>query len=132
MLLALLAGATLSAGCSRDSSASADVVARVNGKDISTAQLEKQFLARTAGGQAPAAEEVDELKLQLLNQLINDEILLEMASQANLTATDAEVDVKFNDFKAQYNTEEQFQEALKQQKMSVDDLKGELRKSLTI
>src|SRR5262249_16842330 len=80
----------------------------------------------------PAPEEIDELKLQLLNQMINDEILMEMASQAGLNATDAEVDVKFNDFKAQYNTEEQFQEALKQQKMTVEDIKTELRKSLTI
>jgi peptidyl-prolyl cis-trans isomerase SurA len=131
--LVLLTGLALATGCSSNTSASADVVARVNSKDITTSQLDKQFLARTSGAeQPPAPEEFDEIKLQLLNQMINDEILLEMASQAGLNATDGEVDVKFNDFKGQYTTEEQFQEALKQQKMTVDDIKAELKKSLTI
>src|SRR5436190_12912623 len=133
LLLALLAGLSLLAACGSDSSASADVVARVNGKDISTAQLEKQFQARITGAeQPPAPEEVDELKLNLLSQMINDQIMLELAAQAGLTATDAEVDVKFSEFKTQYATEEQFQEALKQQKMGADDIKAELRKSLTL
>jgi len=131
-LLGLLALA-LATGCNSDTSASADVVARVNGKDISTAQLEKQFQARITGAeQPPAPEEIDDLKLQLLSQMINDQIMLELASQAGLTATDSEVDVKFSEFKTQYPTEEQFQEALKQQKMSADDIKAELRKSVTL
>ena len=133
LLLMLLAGLAVAYGCGSDSSASADVVARVNGKDITTAQLEKQFQQRITGAeQPPAPEEVDDLKLQLLSQLINDQIMSELASQAGLTATDSEVDVKFSEFKGQYATEEQFQEALKQQKMTVDDIKAELRKSLTL
>src|SRR5262249_32863240 len=79
----------------------------------------------------PEPEELDSLKLQVLNQMINDQILLEMASQSALTATDADVDVKFNELKGQYS-EEQFQEVLKQQKTTVDDLRNELRKSATI
>src|SRR5437867_3881731 len=60
-LLGLLALA-LATGCNSDTSASADVVARVNGKDISTAQLEKQFQARITGAeQPPAPEEIDDL-----------------------------------------------------------------------
>jgi peptidyl-prolyl cis-trans isomerase SurA len=123
----------LISGCNADSSASSDVVARVNGKDITTAQLDKQFQTSISQvEQKPAPEEIDQAKLQILNQMINDEILVQMASQAGLTATDAEVDVKFNDFKSQYTTEEQFQEALKTQKMTIDDIKTELKKSLTI
>src|SRR5205823_2716944 len=64
-------------------------------------------------------------------QLINDQILLEMASTAGLSATDAEVDVKFNEFKSQY-TEEKFKDLLKEQKMTIDDIRNELRKSITI
>jgi len=108
------------------------VVARVNGKDIMTAQLEKQFQNRLNGAeQPPSAEEAQDLKLQVLNQLINDQILLEMASTAGLSATDAEVDVKFNEFKNQY-TEEKFKDLLKEQKMTIDDIRNELRKSITI
>ncbi len=63
--------------------------------------------------------------------MVNDQILLELASTANLSATDAEVDVKFNEFKSQY-TEEKFKDLLKDQKMTVDDIRSELRKSITI
>src|SRR5262245_28700581 len=96
-LSALLAGLILTAACSSDTSASDDVVARVNGKDIRTADLEKQFQNRlNSTEQRPSPEEAQDAKLQLLSQMINDQILLEMASSAGLSATDAEVDVKFN------------------------------------
>jgi len=95
------------------------------------AELEKQFQIRTSTEQPPSLEEAQDLKLQLLNQMINDRILLELAAQEGLTATDAEVDVKFNELKTQ-GTEEQFQQMLKQQKMTVDEVKVDMRKSLTI
>lgn len=131
-VLALITASLLIASCGSASKASADVVARVNGKDITTAQLEKQFQNRLNGAeQPPSAEEAQDVKLQVLNQLINDQILLEMASTAGLSATDAEVDVKFNEFKNQY-TEEKFKDLLKEQKMTIDDIRNELRKSITI
>jgi peptidyl-prolyl cis-trans isomerase SurA len=130
LMLLVLVVATVS--CSSNTTASDDTVAKVNGKEIKAAELERQFQARAnSAEQPPAPEEVEDLKFQLLGQLINDEILLEMAGKAGLTATDAEVDVKFNEFKTQY-TEEQFQNLLKQQKMAVDEMRAELRKSLTI
>src|SRR5947208_5185201 len=131
-LLTLRAGLLALSACSSPSKASADVVARVNGKDITTAQLEKQFQNRLNGAeQPPSTEEGEDLKLQVLNQMINDQILLEQASATGLSATDAEVDVKFNEFKNQY-TEDKFKDLLKEQKMSTDDIRNELRKSITI
>lgn len=132
LLPVLLAALLVTASCGSDSTASADIVARVNGKEITTAQLEKQFSNRIASAeQPPAPEEAESVKLEVLNQMINDEILLQMASAGGLNATDAEVDVKFNEFKSQY-TEEKFQELLKQQKMTVDEIRAELRKSITV
>src|SRR5437763_6039690 len=131
-VLALITASLFIASCGSASKASADVVARVNGKDITTTQLEKQFQNRLNGAeQPPSLEEAQDMKLQVLNQLINDQILLEMASTGGLSATDAEVDVKFNEFKSQY-TQEKFQDLLKEQKMTIDDLRTELRKSITI
>src|SRR5438552_5054235 len=129
---ALIAALLVLASCCSAAKASADVVARVNGKDITTAQLEKQFQNRLNGAeQPPSPEEAQDLKLQVLNQMINDQILLELASASSLSATDAEVDVKFNEFKSQY-TEEKFKDLLKEQKMTIDDIRNELRKSITI
>src|SRR5262245_61548680 len=92
-LSALLMSIVFLVSCGSNSSASADVVARVNNTTIATSQLEKQFQSRLTGAeQQPASpEEAEDLKLQVLNQMINDQILLEMASSAGLSATDAEV-----------------------------------------
>src|SRR2546422_2148980 len=129
---ALIAALLVLASCGSASKASADVATRVNGKDITSAQLEKQFQNRLNGAeQPPSAEEAEDLKLQVLNQMINDQILLVQASAAGLSATDAEVDVKFNEFKNQY-TEDKFKDLLKEQKMSTDEIRNELRKSITI
>jgi peptidyl-prolyl cis-trans isomerase SurA len=132
ILSALLAGLLVTASCGSDSSASANVVARVNGKDITASQLDKQLQVQLNGAEQPAsAEELQDLKLQVLNRLINDQILLEQAAAANLSASDAEVDVKFNEFKSQYS-EEKFRDLLKDQKMTVDDIRTELRKNITV
>src|SRR5688572_26729356 len=128
ILSALFAVLIVTASCGSDSSASDNVVARVNGKDITAPQLDKQVQVQLQGAQPPtSAEETHDLKLQVLSRLINDQILLEQAAAANLSASDAEVDVKFNEFKSQ-STEEEFQKLLKDQKMSVDDIRAELRK----
>jgi peptidyl-prolyl cis-trans isomerase SurA len=124
---------TLASGCKSASTApTADLAANVNGKNITMAELEKLFKARTQGaGQTPAPEEVQDLKMQLLNQMINDEILMEMATKAGLAATDSEVDLKFNEFKSQYS-EEAFQAQLKAQAMTIEDIRNELRKTQSV
>src|SRR6185295_15147710 len=56
--LLLLAGLVTISGCNSNSAASPDVVARVDGKDITVAQLEKQFQNRVNGAeQAPSPDE---------------------------------------------------------------------------
>jgi peptidyl-prolyl cis-trans isomerase SurA len=132
LFIGLLIGTTFAAGCKPTSTSTADLAAKVNGTNITMAELEKQFKARTQGpGQAPAPEEVPGLKMQLLNQMINDDILMEMATKAGLTATDSEVDLKFNEFKSQYSAEA-FESQLKAQAMTVDEIKRELRKTQSI
>jgi len=122
----------LIAGCSSKATVSDDIVARVNGKEITAADLEKAYQGRLNDAQqVPTPEEAQALKFQLLTQMINDEILLQMAATNGLNATDAEVETKFTDLKSQY-TEEQFQDMLKKQKMTADDIKAEMRKGLTV
>ena len=132
-LRVLLAAAfLLVVGCSSNSKVSDDIVARVNGKEITEADLNKQYQSRINGApQLPTPEEAQALRFQLLTQMINDEILLQMASSSGLSATDAEVETKFTDLKSQY-TEEKFQEMLKQQKVNPEDIKADMRKSLTL
>ena len=124
---------TFASGCKSSSTTStAELAAKVNGKNITMAELEKQFKVRTQGAaQPPAPEDIQDLRIQLLNQMINDEILMERATTAGLAATDSEVDLKFNEFKSQYS-EEAFQAQLKTQNMTVEDIRKELRKTQSI
>ena len=130
--LVVLLACLVAVGCSSSTSVSDDIEARVNGKEITAAQLEKQYQTRINGApQLPTPEEAQALKFQLLTQMIDDEILVQMAAASGLNATEAEVDTKFTDLKSQY-TEEAFQQLLTQQKVTPDDIKADMRKSLTL
>jgi peptidyl-prolyl cis-trans isomerase SurA len=132
LLVLLAVPCLLLVGCSSNASVSEDIVARVNSKEISSSELEKQYQAKINGApQPPTPEESQALRFQLVQQMIDDEILLQMATAAGLNATDAEVETKYTDFKSQY-TEEQFQESLKQQKLQPEDIKADMRKALTL
>ena len=85
VLLALLAVVLVTASCGSDSSASANVVARVNGKDITTAQLEKQVQVRLNGAeQPPSPEEQEDLKLQVLNQITEAEAAVAVTEEIKI------------------------------------------------
>ena len=70
-------------------------------------------------------------KLELLSSLITNEILLQRAEKAGLTAVDADVDTELNKIKAPY-TKEEFESQIKARNMTVDDLKSQLRRDLTV
>ena len=119
------------AGCKQEVQHSPDVWALVNGKEIKRDEVEKYYRTRVnPEGQEPSQEEVLSLKLNVLDELINNEILLERAKKLNLEASDGEVEDKFTEMKSPY-TEEEFQRQLKERGLSVDDLKKGLKRQLS-
>ena len=58
------------------------------------------------------------------------EILDQRAAKLNLAASDEDVNAKLTEFKAPY-TQEEFDKKLKQQNMTLDDLKLQIRRKLT-
>lgn len=126
----LLIAAAL-AGCNH--ARNADVVATVNGKAIMKAEMEKAYQAQLGEAQQqqqPTAVQADSLRLNVLRQLIDEEIVDERAVKMNLTATNEEVDAKIAEMKAPY-TEEQFNEKLKASNHTLEDVKHDIRRSLT-
>jgi peptidyl-prolyl cis-trans isomerase SurA len=120
------------AGCKEQAQHAPDVWAAVNGKEIKRAEVDKYYRTRVnAEGQEPSQEESLSLKLNVLDELIYNEILLEKAKKLNLEASDGEVEDKFTEIKSPY-TEDEFQRRLKDQAISVDDLKNDLRRQLSI
>ncbi|MGC1906881.1 MAG: peptidylprolyl isomerase [Candidatus Acidiferrum sp.] len=129
-----LAGALLlvPAGCKHEVEHGPDVWAVVNGQEIKRADVDKYYRTRVnPEGQEPSQEEALSLKLNVLDELINNEILLERAKKLNLEASDGEVEDKFTELKSPY-TEEEFQRQLKERNVSVGDLKADLRRQLSI
>jgi peptidyl-prolyl cis-trans isomerase SurA len=123
---------TAVAGCNKEARHAPDVWAVVNGKEIKREEVDKYYRTRVnPEGQEPSLEESLSQKLNVLDELINNEILLEKAKRLNLEASDGEVEDKFTELKSPY-TEDEFQRRLKEQGMTVEDLKLELRRQLSI
>jgi peptidyl-prolyl cis-trans isomerase SurA len=123
---------SLLAGCKQQEHHAPDVWAVVNGTEIKRDEVEKYYRSRiNPEAQETSPEEVLSGKLNVIEQLVNNEILLERAKKANLEASDGEVEDKFTELKSPY-TEEQFQKKLKDGGLAVDDLKRELRQQLSI
>lgn len=120
------------AGCNRGHSA--DVVATVNGHAIMKTDMERLYKAQLGEAQQqpqqPTQEQADSLRLNVLKELIDEEIVDQRAVKMNLTATNEEVDAKLAELKAPY-TEEQFDQKLKAGNHTLDDVRHDLRRSLT-
>lgn len=120
------------AGCKQQEHHAPDVWAVVNGTEIKKDEVEKYYRSRiNPEAQETSPEEILSGKLNVVEQLINNEILVERAKKLNLEASDGEVEDKFTELKSQY-TEDEFQRKLKDGGMTVDDLKHDLRRQLSI
>ncbi|MGZ4818937.1 MAG: SurA N-terminal domain-containing protein [Terriglobales bacterium] len=128
LMVALVVGL---AGCNRGQTA-ADVMAKVNGRKILRSEVDKYYAHQTANSpQQPSDEQSTSLKLGILKELIDNEILMQRAEKLGLLATNEEVDQKLNEIKAPY-TQEEFDKRLNERKITLDDFKRDLRRSITI
>jgi peptidyl-prolyl cis-trans isomerase SurA len=121
----------LLAGCNR--APNADVVATVNGHAIMRADMDRMYAAQLgdAQNQQPSPEQADSLRLSIVKELIDEEIVEQCAAKVNLTATPEDVDARLAEMKAPY-TEEQFAQQLKASNRTQDEVKRDIRRSLTL
>jgi peptidyl-prolyl cis-trans isomerase SurA len=109
-----------------------DVMAKVDGRKILRADVDKYYKNQTSGAeQQPTGEQAASLRLSILRELIDNEIVMRRAEKLGLLATDEEVDRKLNEIKSPY-TEEQFQQRMKERNIVLDDFKRDLRRQLTV
>jgi peptidyl-prolyl cis-trans isomerase SurA len=76
-------------------------------------------------------DQVSTQKLEVLRSLIDNEIMLQRAEKLSLMAVDSDVDAKFSELKAPH-TQEEFQKQLTDRNMTVEDLKAQIRRDLSI
>jgi len=128
-LVTLLTLATL-VGCK--SQVGGDVMATVDGRKIFRSDVDKYYENQVASAQQrPSGEQATTLRLNILHQLIDDEILMRRAEKLGLLATDDEVDRKFNEIKSPFSQEE-FEQRLKDKKLTLADFKRDIRRSITV
>ena len=109
-----------------------NVAASVNGRPITYADLDKQYQAQfVSSSERPSEDQMMIQKLEVLRTLVDNEIMLQRAEKLGLMATDADVEARFAELKAPY-TQEEFQKQLAARKMSVDDMKAQLKRDLSI
>jgi len=124
MLLAALAACNSQPG--------GDVMATVDGRKISRTDVDKYYDNNVASAQqAPSGEQATALRLNILHQMIDDEILMRRAEKLGLLATEEEVDRKYNEYKSPF-TQEEFDKRLKDKKITLADFKRDIRRSITV
>ena len=118
--------------CGCKHAVSNNVAATVNGRVITFADLDKQYQAQfMSSSEKPSSDQMEIQKLEVLRTLVDNEIMLQRAEKLGLMATDADVESRFAELKAPY-TQEEFQKQLDARKMTVDDMKAQLKRDLSI
>jgi len=128
--ITLLAGTILIPACKK--SAPANVAASINNRAITYDELERQYKLQFPQRDERLSESLLAIqKLEVLRSMIDNEIMLQRAEKLGLMAVDSDVTAKFNELKAPY-TQEEFQRQLDARNMTVEELKAQLRRDLSI
>ncbi|MBI1786863.1 MAG: peptidylprolyl isomerase [Acidobacteria bacterium] len=128
----LAAGGLLLVAAACRTSPPVNVAAMVNNRPITYQELEKNFRARfDPSSEGSSEDQIMIQKLEILRGLVDNEIMLQRAEKLGLMAVDADVETKLNEFKSPY-TKEEFQKQLEAKKMTLEDLKQQIRRELSI
>lgn len=130
----LLAGLILLAGaaCMSRRATGSEVLAEVNGRPILASEVEKFYQQQIQEEpQKPAGEQEMTLRLNVLQNLVEREVLLQRAEKLGLVATDADVINRFTELKSPY-TEEEFQKTLQQRGLTAATLKDQIRREESV
>lgn len=129
-LLILFAGACNRGG--QQSSPGADVAARVNGKEILRSEVESQFAFRTKDvPQKPDAEAASLIKLQILRDMIEAEIMTQKAEELKLTPADSEIDARLKMLQGTVSDAD-FDRTLTERGVKKQDLRKEIARTITV
>lgn len=131
LFFVLAAISLTSLGCKK--TPPANVAATVNDRAVTFADLEKQFTMQfpTQPGQPENDDQAMINKLEVLRSMIDQEIMMQRAEKNGLLAQQSDVDTEFGKLKGGF-TEDEFKKRLVERKMTVEDLKADIRKKLSI
>lgn len=125
-----------------DSKAATTVIATVEGTPIYKSAFDSEMayvdymMAYQYGEDYSNNEEAmtyyESQKQDILQYLVESQVLLEQAKKLNIEVTDQEIEDELEVTKAQFESEDQFNEALEQSGLTLDGLKDNIKQNLTI
>jgi peptidyl-prolyl cis-trans isomerase C len=114
----------------------AEVAAVVNGVEIPMSRLEQQVRnyqqQMMQRGQQVQGMQLEQLRRQALESIINTEVLYQIASEKGYEASEKQVNSEMDSMKQRFGGDQQFQGALQQQGMSEDSLRENIARYYTI
>jgi peptidyl-prolyl cis-trans isomerase SurA len=130
-VLVLFAGACNRSG-QQAGGAGGDVAARVNGKDILRSEVESQFAFRVKDApQKPDEETAALMKIELLRDIIEGEVMAQKAAELKLTPADAEIDARLKLLQGSI-PDADFEKTLSTRGVKKDDLRKEIARTITV
>jgi peptidyl-prolyl cis-trans isomerase SurA len=134
IVLSVLAASVYAAACKSTTATplapvSADTWAVVNGQNISRQDVEKAYKRGQDTKQTLSDEEVLTAKLNILNDLITQEILLQKAAQLKLDIPSSDLDTAYGETKKNI-PDDTFQQELTQRGLTPAELREGLRREL--
>jgi len=113
-----------------------EVVARVNGKDISGSDL-ANFEIQLASGQGIDVASLDgesrkQLQTQALDALVSNMLLFQAATALTITATEADVDAQMTTIKSQFQDDTEFEALLLAQGITEADVREQIAIDIVI
>jgi parvulin-like peptidyl-prolyl isomerase len=127
LLTILAAGCRSTPGSAPEPSATAWAV--VDGREISRDEVEKAYRRAAPVGTQPSDEEAMTAKLNLLNEMIVQDLLIAKASELKVVLPEAELDKAFNEAKSNIPNEA-FEKELKSRNLTAADMREDLRRNL--
>ena len=128
-LTALAAACRPAGGPAASPAPSANAWAVVNGHEITRDDVEKAYRRAAPENQTPSEEEAYTAKLNLLNELIIQDVLLAKAQQLKIELPESELDNAFNEAKKNIPPAA-FEEELKKRNLTAADMREDLRRNL--
>lgn len=128
---AFLAGLTAAcnAGPGAAPAPSANAWAVVDGREITAADVDKAYQRARQANAQPSDEEQLTAKINLLNEMIVQDLLLAKAAALKIEVPDAEIDTAFNNAKKDIPNEA-FEQELKSRNLTVADMREGLKREL--
>jgi len=110
-----------------------DVLAHVNGEDVTKGDLDRavQALEARAGGPVPA-EQRDQVVRGVLDQLIGYKVLVQETRARKVAVPDADVDARIGQIRGQFPSEAEFTQMLTQRNLTLEQVKSDARQDMAI